>query len=175
MNIVLVGMPGAGKSTIGVLLAKEIAFQFIDSDITIQEKTGETLQETMDRDGYLKLREIEEEVLCGLNSNNSVISTGGSAVYGKKAMEHLKKDGLVVFIKASLSELKRRVKNYENRGIARRPDQSFQDLFDERDLLYNKYSDIVVESISGNQDKMVREIISALKEKGFKLEHVVQK
>lgn len=173
MNVILVGMPGAGKSTIGVILAKRITFDYIDSDINIQQKTGESLQETMDRDGYLKLRDIEEEVLCELNTDHSVISTGGSAVYGEKAMHHLKKDGLVVFIRASLSELKRRVNNYENRGIARRPDQSFQDLFIERDLLYNKYADIVVDSANGNQDHMVEEIISSLRKKGLSLEHAI--
>ncbi|MBN2618462.1 MAG: shikimate kinase [Spirochaetales bacterium] len=173
MNIILVGMPGAGKSTIGVLLAKRIAFDFVDSDINIQHKTGESLQETMDRDGYLRLREIEEEVLCELNIDNSVISTGGSAVYGHRAMEHLKKNGVVVFISASLDELKRRVHNYENRGIARRPDQSFQDLFLERDLLYNKYCDIRVESIKGNQDSMVEEIVDSIRNMGYKLEHAI--
>lgn len=172
MNIVLVGMPGAGKSTIGVILAKKLAFDFIDTDINIQHKTGETLQETMDRDGYLRLREIEEEVLLELDVNESVISTGGSAVYGDAGMMHLKKSSIVIFIKTELSELKRRVKNYETRGIARRPDQSFQELFDERELLYNKYSDIVVESINGNQDEMVDEIVSALLKKGVELVHV---
>ena len=171
MNIILVGMPGAGKSTIGVLLAKRIAFEFIDSDLNIQLKTGETLQETMDREGYLKLRDIEEEVLCELNVDNAVISTGGSAVYGAKAMNHLKENGIIIFIKASLYELKSRVKNYENRGIARRPDQSFQDLFNERDLLYNKYSDIVVDTIKGEQDNMIEEIVEKLLEKGITLAH----
>ncbi len=173
MNIILVGMPGAGKSTIGVLLAKRIAFSFIDSDVNIQLKTGESLQETMDRDGYIRLREIEEEVLVELNVENSVVSTGGSAVYGDKAMINLKKDGIVIFIKASLQELKCRVTNYENRGIARRPDQSFQELFDERDLLYNRYSDISVNSVKGQQDEMVEEIISKLRDKGLKLEHAI--
>lgn len=173
MNVILVGMPGAGKSTIGVLLAKRITFDFIDSDINIQQKTGESLQETMDRDGYIRLRDIEEEVLCELVTDNSVISTGGSAVYGDKAMVHLKNNGLVVFIRTSLPELKRRVSNYENRGIARRPDQTFQDLFDERDLLYNKYADIVVDSVSGNQDSMVNEIISSLRKKGLVLDHAL--
>lgn len=173
MNVILVGMPGAGKSTIGVLLAKRIAFDYIDSDINIQHKTGESLQETMDRDGYLKLRDIEEEVLKEIHVDNTVISTGGSAVYGDSAMVHLKKNGIVVFIKASLDELKSRVHNYEHRGIARRPDQSFQELFDERDLLYNKYSDITVNSLKGNQDEMVEEIVEALRDMGIKLEHAV--
>lgn len=173
MNIILVGMPGAGKSTIGVLLAKRITFEFIDSDLNIQIKTGESLQETMDRDGYLKLREVEEEVLCELQTNNAVISTGGSAVYGTNAMKHLKSNGLVVFIKASLPELKRRVKNYENRGIARRPDQSFQELFDERDLLYIKYSDILIDSVQGQQESMVEQIVTELRKKGLKLEHAI--
>lgn len=173
MNIILVGMPGAGKSTIGVLLAKKIAFDFIDSDISIQHKTGETLQETMDRDGYLRLREIEEEVLCEMDVDNAVISTGGSAVYGEKAMEHLKNDGIVVFIEASLQELKRRVHNYEERGIARRPDQSFQNLFDERALLYKKYCDIKVHSVKGNQDNMVDEIVEAILSRGIRLDHAL--
>lgn len=172
MNIVLVGMPGAGKSTIGVILAKKLAYDFIDTDINIQHKTGETLQETMDRDGYLRLREIEEEILLELNVKDSVISTGGSAVYGHDGMTHLKESSIVVFIKTELTELKRRVKNYETRGIARRPDQSFQELFDERELLYNKYSDIVVNSLKGNQDEMVEEIVESLLAKGIKLAHV---
>ena len=159
MNVVLIGMPGAGKSTIGVLLAKELAFDFIDSDLVIQHETGETLQETMNRDGYLKLREIEAKVLRNIETSKSVISTGGSAVYGADAMEHLKKSSLVIFIHATLTELKSRVKNYEHRGIARRPDQSFQDLFNERDLLYTKYADVTIDSVKGEQDRMVKEIV----------------
>ncbi len=127
----------------------------------------------MDRDGYLRLREIEELVLKELVVDNSVISTGGSAVYGEEAMKNLKSNGVVVFINTTLSELKRRVNNYENRGIARRPDQSFQDLFDERDILYNKYADIVVTSFNGNQDQMVEDIIIGLRERGLKLEHAI--
>lgn len=173
MNIILVGMPGAGKSTIGVLLAKRIAFDFLDTDLSIQNKTGETLQDTMDREGYLRLRDIEEEVLLEIDSHSTVISTGGSAVYGEKAMNHLKTNSVTVFIDASLEELKRRVHNYENRGIARRPDQSFQELFKERDILYKKYADITIRSVKGNQDTMVEEIISAIKSKGLKLENAV--
>ena len=158
MNIVLIGMPGAGKSTIGVLLAKRLAYDFIDTDVNIQLKTGEPLQKTMDRDGYLRLREIEEEILLELDMDKSVISTGGSAVYGDSGMKHLKKNAYVVFIEASLKELKSRVHNYEDRGIARRPDQSFKELFEERDKLYRKYADIVVKSIYGKQDEMVETI-----------------
>ncbi|MGL1893304.1 MAG: shikimate kinase [Spirochaetaceae bacterium] len=173
MNVILVGMPGAGKSTIGILLAKRITFNFIDTDVNIQLETGESLQETINRDGYLRLREIEEEVLYNLNPNNSVVSTGGSAVYGPRAMDVLKSDGLVVFIKTDLSELKRRVSNYEKRGIARRPDHSFQDLFVERNLLYNKYADIVVNSVQGNQDSMVEDIVTALRKNGLELKHAI--
>lgn len=172
MNIILVGMPGAGKSTIGVLLAKRAAFDFVDADVNIQLKTGESLQETMDRDGYMALRAVEEEVLLDFNCDKTVIATGGSAVYSAPGMEHLKKNGIVVFIQTDLSELKKRVKNYESRGIARHPDQSFQDLFDERDKLYRKYADIITVSRQGNQDEMVEEIVSQLISSGIKLEHV---
>lgn len=144
-SVILIGMPGAGKSTIGVLLAKELAKDFIDTDVLIQVREGKTLQDIMDESDYLNLRRIEEEVLLETHLPNHVIATGGSVVYGDVGMQHLKTYGPVVFLSVSLAELTRRIHNYESRGIARRPDQSFQEVFDERNALYRHYADIVVE------------------------------
>lgn len=144
-SVILIGMPGAGKSTIGVLLAKELAKDFIDTDVLIQVREGKTLQDIMDESDYLNLRRIEEEVLLETHLPNHVIATGGSVVYGDAGMQHLKTYGPVVFLSVSLAELTRRIHNYESRGIARRPDQSFQEVFDERNALYRHYADIVVE------------------------------
>jgi shikimate kinase len=143
-SIILVGMPGAGKSTIGIILAKDTGLNFIDTDVAIQVHTGETLQQTLDKQGYLRLREIEEEVLLKTSCHNCVVATGGSAVYSEAGMKHLKQHGLVVFLDVPLATLRSRIHNYETRGIARRPGQSFQTLFDERCLLYKKYADLTI-------------------------------
>jgi len=141
-SIILVGMPGAGKSTLGVLLAKELTLDFLDTDVSIQVHEGRSLQDIMDSEGYMKLREIEEAVLLKTDASGKVISTGGSAVYSDSGMMHLKEQGTVIFLDVTLDELRRRIHNFDTRGIARRPDQSFEELFEERCALYNKYSDI---------------------------------
>jgi shikimate kinase len=143
-NIVLVGMPGSGKSTVGVLLAKLTGRGFIDTDVLIQSRTGRTLQEIVDEDGYLMLRKTEEEVLLGLSLRNHVIATGGSAVYSDAAIRHLKADGVVVFLKVSMETLMSRVKDYETRGLAKRKDQTLADLYAERSELYGKYADLTI-------------------------------
>ncbi|MFL0795906.1 MAG: shikimate kinase [Cellvibrionaceae bacterium] len=144
-SVTLVGMPGAGKSTIGVQLAKELAKDFVDTDVLIQVREGKPLQQIMDETDYLNLRRIEAEVLQETDLPNHVIATGGSAVYSHEGMAHLQTYGPVVFLDASLDELRRRIHNYEDRGIARRPDQTFEELFDERRALYLKYADITVD------------------------------
>ena len=141
-SIVLIGMPGAGKSTIGILLAKEMGLGFTDTDVAIQVREGRTLQEILDQSDYLKLRSIEEEVLLTTEIGEKVVATGGSAVYSDAGMNRLRESGTVAFLDMPLAELKHRIHNYEQRGIARRPDQSFADLFAERSVLYNKYADI---------------------------------
>lgn len=141
-SIILVGMPGAGKSTLGVMLAKDLGLDFLDTDVSIQVHEGRTLQDIIDAEGYMKLREIEEVVLLKTDAANKVISTGGSAVYSDAGMQHLKAQGTVVFLDVTLEELRRRIHNFDTRGIARRPDQSFEELFDERCALYNKYADV---------------------------------
>ncbi len=144
-SIVLVGMPGAGKSTIGLLLAKELGLDFLDTDVAIQVQEGKTLQQIMDTSNYLKLRHIEEQVLQKTDPRSKVVATGGSAVYSEAGMSHLKQYGYIVFLDVPLRELTRRIHNYETRGIARHPNQSFSDLFDERSKLYKKYADLVID------------------------------
>jgi shikimate kinase len=161
-NVVLIGMPGAGKSTIGVLLAKRLGFDFVDSDVLIQLRQGEVLQDTLQALGYLALREIEEQVLVSLNVANTVIATGGSAVYSDRAMSHLSRGALVVYLAAKPAELERRIDDYDTRGIARRPDQSFTDLYAERTVLYQKYAHIAVDAAVG-PETLVTQISSALK------------
>jgi shikimate kinase len=143
-NIILVGMPGAGKSTIGVILAKSLGMGFVDTDILIQQAENRTLQEIVDSSGYMELRGIEERILLKLECCHYVIATGGSAVYSPEAMVHLKKKGMIVFLSVELSELQKRVSDFRFRGIARRPEQSFRDLFHERYELYVKYADVIV-------------------------------
>ena len=159
----LVGMPGAGKSTIGVLLAKQCSKNFIDTDVLIQVNHGRELQDIVNSEGFLALRKIEEEVLLSMNCVNFVIATGGSAVYSERAMARLKTDAIAIFLDAPLEELKRRVNNFETRGITKRPDQTFEDLFQERLLLYQKYADITIPCCRMNQDEIVELICQQLK------------
>ena len=144
-NIVLIGMPGAGKSTIGSLLAKEISFHFVDTDLLIQDSQGRLLQEIVDSEGHLVLRQIEENLLSKLNLKNHVIATGGSAVYSHDAMTHLQKNNLILFLRVSLETLKGRINNFATRGLAKQPDQSFEELFEERSGLYHQYANLIVQ------------------------------
>ena len=161
-NIVLIGMPGSGKSTIGIILAKRTSHDFVDTDVLIQSAQGRSLQDILDHDGYLALRDIESQVLQGLELRNHVISTGGSAVYSDAAMRHLKQDGVLIYLDVSLDTLRAHITDYETRGIAKRPDQSFDDLFLERTLLYRKYADITIKGDGLNQDQVCERIMAAL-------------
>jgi shikimate kinase len=143
-NIVLIGMPGCGKSTVGVLLAKRLGLGFIDTDLIIPQETGRTLQTIVDGDGYQSLRGVEGRVLRTLDVRRHVISTGGSAVYSEDAMAHLAANGVLVFLDIPLAEVKRRIGDHSMRGISRHPDQSLEDLFQERFSLYNRYGQITV-------------------------------
>ena len=161
-NLVLIGMPGSGKSTIGIILAKRSSHDYVDTDVVIQSVEKRSLQDILDNEGYLRLREIEARVLQSLNLKNHVISTGGSAVYSDAAMQHLKKDGLCIYLDVSVETLRSRITDYETRGIAKRPDQSFADLFAERTGLYRKYADITINGDSMNQDQVVDAILRQL-------------
>lgn len=162
-NIVLIGMPGAGKSTVGIILAKLTAKDFVDTDVLIQISQGRSLQNIVDTEGHMVLRKIEEDVLLGLNLHNHVIATGGSAVYSDAAMRHLKSTGIAVFLDVALSTLKARVRNFKTRGLAKRPDQSFSDLFEERLTLYRKYADITINCSGLRQEEVCAQIIGKLK------------
>jgi shikimate kinase len=162
-NIILIGMPGAGKSTVGILLAKRLAMDFVDTDVLIQLRENRSLQDIVDHDGYLVLRRIEEEVVLSLNRTSYVIATGGSAVYSTKSMDHLKAGGRVVFLNVSLATLRGRVHDYETRGLAKQPDQTLEDLFAERLALYRKYADVRIDCDLLSHEEVCLAIENSLK------------
>jgi shikimate kinase len=162
-NIVLIGMPGSGKSTVGVILAKLTSLDFVDTDVLIQTFHGRSLQDIVDTDGHMALRKIEEDTLLGIDCRNYVIATGGSAAYSHAAMIHLKAAGIIVFLDVDLLTLESRINNFDTRGLAKRPDQSFAELFAERFVLYTKYADITVKCVDLTQKEVCSRIINELR------------
>jgi shikimate kinase len=162
-NIVLIGMPGAGKSTVGIILAKMTSRDFIDTDILIQLSTGRSLQEIVDTEGPLALRRTEEEVILALAGRRHVIGTGGSAVYSAAAMDHLRQNGTIVFLDVDLPTIKSRIHNIHNRGIAKQPEQSLEDLFEERLALYREYADITIACAGLSQEEVCMQIVERTK------------
>jgi shikimate kinase len=161
-NIILIGMPGSGKSTVGVILARLMSMGFIDTDVLIQTEKGRTLQDIVDKDGFMVLRRIEEEILLALDCRDHVIATGGSAVYSSAAMRHLKSNGTAAFLNVDLATLKARVHDYDTRGLAKRPDQSVDDLFKERFALYREYADITVDCVGLTHEEVCARIMKGL-------------
>jgi shikimate kinase len=158
-SLILIGMPGAGKSTIGVVLAKALAKDFVDTDLLIQLQHNQTLQDIVDNQGYLKLREFEEQVLLNTHYPNHIIATGGSAVYSEKAMQHLKHFGQIVFLDVPLAELVERVKDIATRGLARQATQSFADLYHERRALYQAHASITINCSGKSPAQIIADII----------------
>lgn len=161
-NIVLIGMPSCGKSVAGVILAKSLNMNFLDTDLLIQEKTGKALQNIINEDGMTVFKKTEEEVLKSVNVKNTVIATGGSAVYYKEAMEHLRKTGTIVYIKVSLGTIKKRLKNITTRGVAMEKGQTMEELYDLRVPLYEGYADVSVKSDKHYIEKTVEDIIKVV-------------
>lgn len=143
--IVLIGMPGAGKSTLGVLLAKQLSRPFIDTDLLIQEQAGCTLQYYLDRFGYVALRELEAQVVAQMDYGNAVVATGGSVVYSESAMAKLGTAGQCIYLKVSLAQVEARVKNISSRGLACEPGTTLEQLYAERQALYERYADHTVD------------------------------
>ena len=157
-NIILIGMPGCGKSTIGVVLAKNLGFRFIDSDLLIQEQEHRLLHEIIEQDGLDGFNRIENQVNASIDTDSSVIATGGSAVYGKEAMQHLHEIGEVFYLKLSYEELKSRLGDLSERGVSIREGQTLLDLYEERKPLYEKYADYVVDC----EGKSIREVVEEM-------------
>ena len=160
-SISLIGMAGAGKSTVGRELANILNFRLIDSDVLIEEQQGKSLQKILDDEGYIRLREIENSVLENLHFKEIILSTGGSAVYSDEAMKHIQQNSKVIFLDVSFNKILERVPSFYDRGFAKAPSQSIEDAFEERQELYNKYSHHIV-SNSKDLDSCVSKIIELL-------------
>ena len=153
-NIVLIGMPGAGKSTVGVVLAKVAGHKFVDSDLVIQEITGKLLHELITEYGMEGFLEIENKINAELDTTKAIIATGGSVIYGEEAMEHLKEIGLVVYLKLSLESIADRLGDLKQRGVALKEGWGLKELYEERVPLYEKYADIIIDC----ENKAIRHI-----------------
>ena len=161
-NIALIGMPGAGKSTVGVLLAKLVGLGFVDTDLEIQQREGASLQAILEAQGYKVLRDIEAAVLAPVLLPGRVIATGGSAVYDSASMQRLAVAGPIVYLQADLETVQARVKLQPLRGIASPQGQSLKDVFLERTRLYERYADVIVAVRSHSPQQLAEEIVAAL-------------
>ena len=161
-NIVLIGMPGCGKSTVGVQLAKALRMDFVDTDIVLQAQQGKKLQEILDAIGNDAFLKLEEDCICGLEYENTVIATGGSVVYGKRAMRHLHESGLVVYIRLPYEEIERRLSNLATRGVTLKKGQTLRNLYDERIPLYEAEADVVFDAEHGDVQKTVLDLAQKL-------------
>jgi shikimate kinase len=161
-NIVLIGMPGVGKSTIGVLLAKALSRDFLDTDVLIQSREGRRLQAIIDSVGMAAFCAMEERHVLSLQCRGTVIATGGSVVYGEEAMAHLKSSGVVLHLDLPLALLKRRLSDLDARGVVMAPDQTLEALFQERQPLYQRHADITIDCTNRTHEHVVKDIITAL-------------
>lgn len=163
-NIILIGMPGAGKSTIGVILAKTLGMDFLDTDLAICKTTGKTLQAILDEAGQEAFLDLEAEIVSGLNPVRTVVATGGSVPLKQEAMAHLKETGKVIYLKVALEELRRRLSNIKTRGIAFGPGENLDTLYAHRIPIYESWADLTIQADPERNDieNMVDEIVSAL-------------
>ena len=157
-NIVLIGMPGAGKSSVGIVLAKKMGYGFVDSDLIIQEKENRLLHEIILEEGLDEFLAIENRTNSSIEKSNYIIATGGSAVYGKEAMEHFGKIGTIVYLKLSYESIHNRLGDLQERGVALQNGQTLKELYNERRPLYEKYADLIFDC----DNKVIREIVNEL-------------
>ena len=162
-NILMIGMPGAGKSTVGVLLAKDMSMNFLDVDVYIQGHEGRRLQDIIDNDGIDIFKELEEKYLMDINVDKYVISTGGSAIYSEAGINHLKRTSVVIYLSINLETLKERLGDFSTRGVVIKPGQTFLDLYEERCKLYSAAADLILDCNGKTQDEIVAEIRNSLK------------
>jgi shikimate kinase len=161
-NIILIGMPGAGKSTVGKVLAAKLSYGFIDSDTVIEENCGKKLHEILFASGEEGFLEIENFINATMNARNKVIATGGSAVYGNEAMEHFARIGDIIYLKVSLKEIAKRLGDLATRGVALKAGQTLSDIYAKREPLYEKYAQITIDCESKTIREIVREIIKSI-------------
>lgn len=157
-NVILIGMPGAGKSTVGVVLAKRLGYTFLDSDLVIQQKYGKLLHELIREHGVEGFWKIESDVNAGLTCDKTVIATGGSAIYGAEAMEHLQSIGTVVYLRLTLSQIEERLGDLTERGVTLREGQDLKALYEERTPLYEKYAHVIIDC----DGQKVRELVTRI-------------
>ncbi|MBN2374749.1 shikimate kinase [bacterium] len=161
--MVLIGMPGVGKSTVGVILAKVMLRGFIDTDVYIQTREGKSLQQIIDEEGLDAFCKIEESHIISINCRETIIATGGSAVYSEPAMSHLKKSGILIHLYLPLKSIEKRLSNFGNRGVVMKSGQTLGELFNERLPLYRHYADFAIDCSGKDHDDVVCEILSKLK------------
>ncbi len=161
-NVILIGMPGAGKSTIGVILAKVLGYSFIDSDLLIQEKEKCLLKDIIEKEGLEGLIAVEEQVNTDINTENAVIATGGSVIYGPRAMEHLRSIGVVVYIRLSYETIENRLGNIGQRGVVLRKGQTLKSLYEERCPLYERYAHVIVDGEGLGMEELMERIAQSL-------------
>ena len=161
-NIILIGMPGVGKSTIGVILAKVLGADFVDSDLVIQHQCHRRLKNIISEDGLDGFLQIEEDINCTISPEHAVIATGGSVIYGPRAMEHFRSIGTIVYLRIDYDHLVKRLGDLDERGVAHRPDQTLLDLYHERCALYEKYADITIDETDLDIERTVHALQKAL-------------
>lgn len=157
-NIVLIGMPGVGKSTIGVILAKMLGYKFLDADLLIQEQEGKLLREIIEEKGTDGFIQVENRVNASIEAKRAIIATGGSVVYGEEAMEHLKEIGTVVYLKVSYAVLEKRLADIKGRGVVLKEGQTLKTLYEERSKLYEQYADMEVSEEGLNVEQTVEKL-----------------
>ncbi len=161
-NIVLIGMPGVGKSTLGVILAKIIGYRFLDADLVIQEREGKLLKEIIAEKGVEGFMAVENEVNASLECEKTIIATGGSVIYGKEAMEHLKSIGEIIYLKADYEDIDKRLSNLKGRGVVLKQGQNLKGLYEERTPLYEHYADYIVDETGCDIEETIKKILQIL-------------